>query len=152
MEEIQKEAFTVIGITVRTTNENAQGAKDIPALWNRFISEGILDKIPNKIDNTVYCCYTNYEGDYTRPYTTLIGCKVTNTASIPENMTAIDIAASNYSKFIAKGNLLEGAVYNKWLEIWEQNLSRKYSTDFEVYTEKAQNPANAEVAIYIGLL
>lgn len=33
--------FNIIGISVRTTNENDQAAKDIPALWKRFISEGI---------------------------------------------------------------------------------------------------------------
>lgn len=46
-----------MGIGVRTTNENGQSAKDIGALWNKFMSEGILDKIPNKIDNTIYSIY-----------------------------------------------------------------------------------------------
>ena len=48
MENIKIEAFNVIGIAVKTTNENGQAGKDIPALWEKFISEGILDKIPNK--------------------------------------------------------------------------------------------------------
>ena len=44
--DIQK--FNIIGISIRTTNENEQSGKDIPALWDQFISEGIAEKIPNK--------------------------------------------------------------------------------------------------------
>lgn len=34
--------FNVIGISVRTTNENGQAGQDIPALWNKFVTEGIV--------------------------------------------------------------------------------------------------------------
>ncbi len=76
MNKTNIETFTVIGIAVRTTNKNGQSAKDIGALWNKFMSEDILSQIPNKIDNTIYSIYTEYEGDYTQPYTTILGCKV----------------------------------------------------------------------------
>jgi len=33
------ESFKVIGISVRTTNENGQAAKDIPFLWNKFLKK-----------------------------------------------------------------------------------------------------------------
>ena len=71
----QKEPFYVVGISVRTSNENQQAAKDIPALWQRFMSENIADKIPNKSSNKVYAVYTDYESDHTKPYTTIIGYK-----------------------------------------------------------------------------
>ena len=84
---IQKiKSFSVIGISIRTTNENGQSSKDIPALWGKFMHEGILEKIPNKIDNTVYCIYTDYEKDHTKPYTTILGCKVENLSNIPYAM------------------------------------------------------------------
>ena len=41
--------FYVIGITVRTSNENGQSAIDIPKLWETFINENIIDQIPNKL-------------------------------------------------------------------------------------------------------
>ncbi len=55
------EPFKVIGISVRTTNENNQAAKDIPVLWENLMNEDILNRIPNKTDNTIYSIYTDYE-------------------------------------------------------------------------------------------
>ncbi len=143
--------FSVIGISIRTTNENGQSAKDIPALWNTFLSESIAEKIPNKISQDIICIYTDYEKDHTRPYTTILGCVVDNLNSIPEEMTGITIPNSNYEKFTPKGNLADGIVYNEWLKIWELNLDRTFTSDFEVYGAKAQNPENAEVDIYIAI-
>ena len=65
--------FFVIGISVRTSNENGQAANDIPALWNRFRLENIGAKLINKTGDEVYSIYTDYEGDYTQPYTTILG-------------------------------------------------------------------------------
>lgn len=39
------DTFYVIGIAVRTTNENQQAAQDIPVLWHKFMTEGIMDQI-----------------------------------------------------------------------------------------------------------
>jgi predicted transcriptional regulator YdeE len=151
MENQERKTFYVIGIEVRTTNENNKGATDIPALWSRFISEQILEKIPNKIDLSIYCMYTDYEKDYTKPYTTVLGCKVSSLDIIPVGMVGKIVGANNFKKFIAKGNLNQGVVYKKWIEIWNTNMSRTYKTDFEVYGERSQNPENAEVDIFVGI-
>jgi len=146
---IQK--FNVIGISVRTTNENGQSEKDIPALWSQFMSEEIQSKIPNKVSEDLFCIYTDYEKDHTKPYTTILGCKVENLDVVPENMIGKTIDSANYEELIAKGNLSEGIVFNKWLEIWNSDLDRSFTADFEVYGEKTQNLEKAEVAIYIAL-
>ena len=151
MENIKLEAFTVVGIAVKTTNKNGQSAADIGALWQKFMGEGILEKIPHKIDYSIYSIYTDYEGDYTKPYTTVLGCKVSDATNVPEGMVAVGVNASDYSKYSAKGNLNEAVVYNAWTEIWNQDLNRSYKADFEVYGEKARDPENAEVEIFIGL-
>ena len=151
MEKVNIEAFKVIGISVRTTNENGQSTKDIGELWGRFMSEGILDKIPNKIDNTIYSIYTEYEGDHTQPYITVLGCKVENFDSIPEGMAAKTLASGSYAKFVSEGDLTQGAVFLEWSKIWEMDLERTYTADFEVYGEKAQNPTDAEVDIFVAI-
>lgn len=150
MENTKLEAFHIIGINVRTTNENQQAAKDIPTLWNTFMTEDIINKIPNKVNNTIYAIYSDYESDHTKPYTTYIGCQVLSLENIPENMIAKTIMKGNYTKFTTTGDLSKGLVYDEWMKIWNTPLNRKYTTDFEVYGEKAQNPTNAEVAIYIA--
>ena len=146
---IQK--FNVIGISVRTTNENGQSYQDIPALWNQFMSEGISQQIPNKTGDAIYCIYTDYEKDHTRPYTTILGCVVDNISVIPEGMVAKTISGVHYQKFTAKGNLNEGIVVDEWVKIWNSDLDRLYTDDFEIYGERAQNPENAEVDIYIAI-
>lgn len=149
---VQKiQSFSVIGISVRTTNEKGQAGKDIPALWNKFIAETIAGKIPNKIEASIYCIYTEYEKDHTKPYTTILCCKVKNLNTIPNGMVGKTFDEGNYSKHIAKGNILQGMVFGEWTKIWNTEIDRKYSADFEVYGEKAQNPENAEVDIYVSL-
>lgn len=151
MNNVKVEPFKVIGIAVRTTNENNQAAKDIPGLWGKLMTEDILNKIPNKIDGTVYSIYTDYEKDHTRPYTTLLGCKVANLDDIPEGMVGKSFDGGNYVKFTPKGNLEEGLVINEWIKIWGMDLGRVFTADFEMYGEKAENPAEAEVDILIAV-
>lgn len=143
--------FSVVGISVRTTNENGQAGQDIPALWNKFMTEKIAEKIPNKIDASVYCIYTEYEKDHTKPYTTILGCKVENLNTIPNGMVGKTFEETNYAKHIAKGNILQGMVFGEWTKIWNSDLDRIFSADFEVYGEKAQNPENAEVDIFVAV-
>ena len=141
----------IIGIAIRTTNENNQAANDIPCLWKKFTEEKIIEKIPDKIDSTVYCIYTDYEKDHTKPYTTILGCAVKSLSNIPEGMVGKTIHPATYEIFIAKGNLMEGAVFNEWVKIWEAGLPRTFTADFEVYGKKAQNFNDAEVELFIAV-
>ena len=151
MDKISIDPFYVIGISVRTTNENNQAEKDISGLWDRFMNHHILDSIPNKVDDTVYSIYTAYELDHTKPYTTILGCRVKHLEVIPEGMVGHSICGGNYAEFLAKGDLTKGSVINKWLEIWGMDIRRAFTADFEVYGAKAQNPQDAEVPILIAL-
>jgi predicted transcriptional regulator YdeE len=148
---IKLNSFYIIGISVQTTNANNQAATDIGALWQKFMQENIATKILNKIDDAVYSVYCRYESDHTGAYTTLLGCKVNSIENIPEGLDYIEIASGNYEQFIAKGNLQEGLVYKTWVDIWNTNLPRAYTTDFEVYDEKAADQSNASVDIFIAL-
>ena len=107
MDKQKIEKFSVIGISVRTTNENGQAGQDIPVLWNDFITNGIADKIPNKIENSILCIYTDYEKDHTKPYTTILGCKVSNLQTIPNGMVGKLFETAEYTKIVAKGNAAE---------------------------------------------
>ena len=151
MKKVNIKDFKVIGISVRTTNENGQSAKDIGELWNRFMSEGIAKKIPNKIDDSVFSIYTNYQGDHTQPYDTILGCKVSALEKVPEGMVGQTFEGGTYATFISKGDLTKGVVYETWAEIWNKNLNRNFKADFEYYGENAQNPTDAEVEVYVGL-
>ncbi len=152
MQRIRIEPFKLIGIEVRTTNENHQAAKDIAELWQRFMGENILEKIPNKEDNTIYSLYTGYESDHTKPYTAILGCKVKDLNEIPEGMTGKQFDGGVYIKTSAKGDLMKGLIVDHWAKIWQMDMDRAYTTDFEVFGEKAQNPSDAEVDFYVAVL
>jgi len=137
--------FYVIGISVKTTNEKGQSGTDILKLWERFFQEGILDKIYNKLDSSIYSVYTDYQGDHTQPYTVIVGCKVKSIEVIPEGMRSVVIPKGDYEKFIAKG---KSEIYPAWMKIWATDLDRKYASDFEVYKEESEN---ADIEIFIGL-
>ena len=145
------EPFKIIGIKVRTTNENGQSAKDIGNLQTKFLTEKIADKIPSKIDYSILSIYTNYQGDFIQPYDTILGCKVDSLDEIPTGMIGQEFKGGDYLKFVSKGNLNKGVVYQTWEEIWKTDLNRDHAADFEVYGEKAQNPENAEVDIFVAV-
>ncbi|MFC5048467.1 GyrI-like domain-containing protein [Aquimarina hainanensis] len=152
MKKVNMTSFYIIGVSVRTTNEEMKAATDIPELWNRFMTQQLQEVIPNKVDETLYAVYTNYEKDHTRPYDTVVGCAVTSLDNIPEGMVGITISAGEYMSFVSKGDLTQGAVYNTWLDIWNTPLERTYKTDFERYGEAAKNPTDAEVEIFVGVM
>jgi predicted transcriptional regulator YdeE len=151
MQTVKIEPFKIIGISIRTTNENGQASQEIAKLWQRFMSENVISKIPNKIDNAVYSLYTEYESDHTKPYTTILGCKVENLDNIPNGMVGKSFDGGTYYKTTAKGDLMQGLVVNQWSKIFEMELDRTYDADFEIFGEKAQNLADAEVEFYVGI-
>jgi predicted transcriptional regulator YdeE len=160
---MQKETiapFQIIGISVRTSNQDprstsagvvGQAAIDIPALWNQFMTEGVLENIPNKIDSEIYSIYTNYEGDHTKPYDTILGCKVSSLDNIPKGMVGQAFEGGKVAKFTSKGNLEDNIIYKTWLDIWTVDLDRTYTADFEVYGAKSMDRANAEVDIFVAI-
>jgi len=151
---MQKETiapFQIIGISVRTSNQDNQAATDIPALWNQFISESTMEKIPNKIDSEVYSIYTNYEGDHTQPYDTILGCKVSTLKDIPKGMIGQAFEGGKVAKFTSKGNLEDNIIYKTWLDIWNADLDRTFTADFEVHGAKSMDRTNAEVDIFVAI-
>lgn len=146
---IQK--FYVIGISIRTTNKNGQSAKDIETLWDKFWGEEIQKRIPNKVNDDIYAVYTEYETDFTGPYTVIIGLPVSSLENIPKGLVGITIEKTVYQKFVSKGKMPE-AILNTWMEIWQnENLSRSYKSDFTIHGEKYYDGDDAEVETFISI-
>ena len=143
--------FKIIGISIRTTNENNKSQEDLTKLWGQFYAENILEKVPNKISNEVFSIYTDYKSDFTEDYLTIIGVPVSSLEEIPNGLIGREFQSDNFQKFTAKGEM-PNAVVNTWINIWnrDKELNRKYSYDFEVYGENSQKGENSEVDIYIA--
>ncbi|MDN3582688.1 GyrI-like domain-containing protein [Mucilaginibacter flavus] len=151
MENIHSKGFFLQGISVRTTNENGQAAKDIGELWGRFMADNVQEKIEDRITDSVYCIYTDYESDHTGPYTAVLGHPVSSMDNMPAGLIGVAVPASEYVRYIASGRLPD-CVGEAWQEIWNTPLNRTYKADFDVWGPKAQNPENAEVDIYVGVM
>ncbi len=151
MQNVKIEPFKLIGIGIRTTNQNGQAATEIAELWQRFMSKNVFDHIPNKIDSTVYSLYTEYEGDHTQAYTAILGCRVENLDTIPEDMMGKTFEGGNYVKVSAKGDLSKGLIVEQWSKIWKMDLERTFTADFEAFGPDAQDPTNAKVDFFIAV-
>jgi predicted transcriptional regulator YdeE len=168
-------AFTVRGMHVRTINRDETDPKTakLAGLWGRFFSEGIADKIPQRLPGSpIYGVYSSYESDAAGHYDLTAGVSVVLTArnsvvrtasgtvdstadgsastrGEPAGLVAVDVPAGEYLVFSAKGSM-PGIVIDTWGAIHayfaaEQRFVRKYTTDFEAY------PGPDEVAIHIAV-
>lgn len=144
------EQFSVIGIAVKTTNKNGQAQNDISKLWQKFFNDNMINQIPDKISDDIYCIYTDYESDVNGAYTTILGCKVTSMENIPEGFVSKTILKAMFRLYKSTGKLPD-SVLATWGHIWQTPIERKYLADFDVYGQKSQDPHNAEVETYLSV-
>lgn len=144
------EEKTVVGLMVTTTNEDNKAMMDIGMLWGEFLQEGVYDAISNKINAKGIGLYTDYEGDFTKPYKFLACCEVSEANSIAAKMVVKKIPHGNYAKFIVKGHM-QRAVGEFWSNLWGLSLDRKYSSDFEEYQNNSDDMENQEIHIFIAV-
>lgn len=145
--ERQKEKL-FMGLELRTNNEECSLA--MPAHKERFFKENTLSKIPNKVNGNILALYTDYEGDHTGSYSWILGCEVSSLNQIPDGLVGKIIPASKYAVYTTRGEFPQGLIA-AWQDIWKSNLSRSYTSDFEVYRSDFDPQRNPEVKIYIAI-
>ncbi|HEX3767815.1 MAG TPA: GyrI-like domain-containing protein [Puia sp.] len=143
-------AFHIIGISVRTTNVNNKALKDIGELFGNFVSQNMMGKIPEKVTEDIYCVYTDYESDFNGPYTAIVGCKVSSLDDIPTGFIGKTIPDAKYQVYKSTGKL-SVSLTKTWEEIWNTDLDRRYSADFDIYGDKAKDFENDEVDTYVAI-
>lgn len=140
----------VVGLLIRTTNENMQSAKDIASLWQNFICEGVYKAIDNKIDQKTIGLYTDYEKDHTKPYNFMTCCEVYSINDFKAPLEAQIIKSGKYAKFSIRGHIQKD-VMTAWQNIWSTNLNRTYESDFEVYHNNSEDINDQIIDIYISI-
>jgi len=153
METIQRAGFKVAGLRITTSNTEAMNWWTIGMAWNDFFAKNIFEKIPNKIDDRIYGVYLNFEEGFSedienKKYDLIIGCKVSDFEWLPKWLSGWEVPEQQYAKFIAVGDLPR-AVIKEWENIWNSDIEKNYTVDFEVYSEKSQKWKNSEVDIYV---
>lgn len=144
----------IIGIELRTTNDNGKAFTEIPSFWQKFYQEGIIEKIPNKSSGEVYAIYTNFENEGKNNkgmYSLIIGCPVNNISDIPEGFISVIIPESKYAIFESDIGAPE-KIGETWQKIWkisdedkQFDAKRTYVSEFEQYKP------SGKITIYIGI-
>ena len=151
------EAFDVIGIECRTNNaKEASGKGCIGPNWGRLMSESLLDKIPGRADKSTIAVYRDYASDKDGDYTYILGAKVKPGAAAPTGMVKTTVNAGKFAVFASETGPVQQVVPATWKRIWEVPKSepggdRFYDSDFELYDDRAANPAKAQMDVYIRI-
>jgi predicted transcriptional regulator YdeE len=155
---VHRSSFSVVGIEARTTNaKEATSNGIIGKQWQKFFEEGTLEKIPNKADNNIFAVYSDYTGDRNGEYSFLIGAKVTDGSIAPHGLVLKTIPGGRYAVVTTDAGPVAKVVIAAWQHVWQMEDKhtlggqRAYQADFEVYGERATDPQNSQVDLYIGL-
>lgn len=140
----------VIGLPILTSNK--EFLKEVPPLWEKFFRENIPEKIKNRVNSNILAVYTDYEGDYTKPFQYLIACEVKDIREVPKGLLGKEIAPAAYEVFTAKGEFPQ-SVAQTWQKIWKPEVDKKrsYTTDFEIYPADFNPKTKSDVDIYIAM-
>ncbi len=156
----QLSEFTLVGLTARTNNKNEMNpnASKIGELAGFYWHNHMADHIQHRAKpNVTYAVYTDYESDENGDYTYFIGEAVDSLQDQDlEKFKTITIPASHYQKLTTSPGKMPNVVISAWQEIWAMKENdfggkRQYVADFEVYDERATDPNNTVIDIYIGI-
>ena len=163
----KKDIIKLVGLSARTNNMNEMNplTGKIGPLVQRFFLNALGKQIANlKKPGTTYSVYTEYESDHTGEYTYFIGEEVSEFsgnlqikgASDKVDFKTLEIPKQTYTKFTTEPGPLPQSIIAAWQKIWFMNDDqiggkRNYIADFEVFDERAQNPMNATLDIYVGV-
>ena len=146
-EVVRKPKQFIVGLAVRTDNEKAM--KDIPEICARF-QEGWQEKIKNCVNDDIVCAYLEYDEDYTKPYTYIIGCIVTSCDVVPMGMLCKELPGGIFAKIEVFGEYPD-SLLAAWENIWDLEIERAYTADFEVYDQHFTDENDYYFNIYLSL-
>lgn len=158
-ELVKKSEIKLVDLTARTNNKNEMdpATSKIGELAGRFWEQNIASEIPNRKNSGVtFSVYTEYDSNEHSDYTYFIGEEVNSFNNVPVNLQKLTIPAAKYQKFTTPHGKMPEVVINAWQQIWKMSArdfggERAYVADFEVYDQRAVDPANTSLDIYIGI-
>jgi len=155
---VHQSAFSVIGISVRTSNAKETTSDGIIGKqWQKFFQEGVLQQITNKVDSNIYAVYSDYASDKNGEYSLTIGARVPDGSAVPTGLVLKTVHAGSYAVVTSDQGPVAKVVVAAWQSVWEMEDkhalggARAYQTDYEFYGQHAANPQDSEVDLYIGL-
>lgn len=157
---VNKQEIKLIGLSARTNNKNEMNPQTsrIGELAGRYWSQGVAAQIPNRQNPGVtLSVYTEYDSDEHGDYTYFIGEEVTSFENIPSGFQKLIIPSAKYQKFTTPAGKMPEVVINAWQQLWKMSAAdfegkRAYQADFELYDQRASDPENTIVDVYVGII
>lgn len=138
------EKHFVKGLSVRTTNKiELTEERNIAPLWQQFFEQQLHGgRAP------VIGLYSQYEKDENGSYLFTAGQFVDHHLE-----GALEIPPATYARFRTRKGPMEEVVFETWQMIWKWNKRhlRTFTGDFEWYDERAIDPKEAQIDIYIAV-
>lgn len=158
-ELVNKTEIKLIGLMAKTNTKNEMDTKtaQIAPLIDRFVRDNVVNQIPNrKNPGTTFCVYTEYASDEQGDYLYFIGEEVSAFEDMPITLHKLTIPAAKYQKFTTSTGKMPEVVIHAWQAIWAMSANdfegqRAYIADFEIYDQRAIDPNNTSLDIYIGI-
>lgn len=151
-----QDSFTVVGLTVRTTNEKEAGADGlIPQLWQSVIESDKLSEIPNRVSDDLVVVYSDYASDASGEYNYTLGVRVSSADKVPDGFVARTIQAGKYALIQSEQGPPQEVIPAVWKKInsmTPQQLGgqRAFQTDFETYPD-IMDWGSIQMTAHIGL-
>jgi predicted transcriptional regulator YdeE len=153
----QHKGFFIAGLAARTNNaQEMSGKGKIGDVWQGFLQPDVVVKIPDKIGVDLIAVYTDYETDHTGHYTYLLGMPISSAETLLTSLTVKHVPPGRYAVFSSEKGAIEEIVPEVWQRIWSMSSkelggTRAFQSDFEIYDQRAADPENAQIDVYVGL-
>jgi predicted transcriptional regulator YdeE len=96
VQDQQQDSFTVVGLTVRTTNDKEAGGQGaIPQLWQSVMQDDKLSQVPNRISDDLVVVYSDYASDSTGEYNYTLGVRVSAADKVPAGFVVRKVGAGS---------------------------------------------------------
>lgn len=159
-EKIELGRLMLVGMSTRTRNSDEMNPETskIGKLCGLYWGQSIANQFQHRATPGVtYSVYTEYESDEHSEYTYFIGEAVTSLSDQnTDHFKTLIIEPSTYQRFTTDAGKMPAVVIEAWQKIWQMKETdfggkRAYRADFEIYDERASDPAKAVIDIYIGI-
>jgi predicted transcriptional regulator YdeE len=155
---VHQDELFIVGIEARTTAAKEMSAQGvIPQQWQKFMQEGVLQKIPNKADQNIYAVVTDFADKRYGEYSVVIGARVTDKSQVPAGLVLKTIPADKYAIFQTDKGPARQVVPAAWQKIadsedkGELGFTRTYKADYELFDGQAMDPQNLQAELHVGV-
>ena len=115
---VNKGDIQAVGITLSTSFKEGQSKKDIPPFFHKTLHEGVLDNVPNKLNQNLMCVFLVKPDSPDLTYA--IAKEVSSLENIPDGMMPLKLPAADYAsvEIIKNGHDDVAPVFKYILEKW----------------------------------